>query len=371
MNARTALTNPADAHRECHRGVRLRRIAERLSRSGFWDYDRTTGATTWSKGLYRVFGLTPDGSCPRLRSFLDRARPEDRTAVRAALHRGVKDGLPFAWEGKIVRPDGSVRYLRCRGSVIRKSDGRTGHLLGCCQDVTREKKLERQARRAGHAQAAVRVAAAVAHDLNNLLTVVGGLSELMLTGIVEQAPTLREIRRAADRGGALTRKMLRFCRGAPGGPCGPVATDVGDLVRQAEDLLRALLGKSVKLTVAVGSGPLTANVDPLELEQALLNLAANARDAMPDGGEFRVGVFDSADGEGKQRVVVVCSDAGCGMDDDTKRHIFERYYTTKGPEKGSGLGLTQVHEAVRRSGGSVSVSSAPGKGTTFEIYLPQ
>jgi len=211
-------------------------------------------------------------------------------------------------------------------------------------------------------------AAGTSHDLNNLLTAIGGQVDLLGAGLAPQGEVLREIRRACDRASRLTWAMLRFCRK---GVDRAVPVDLGELVRQCEPLLRALLGRNVALGLAIGPGPLWINADPARLEQALFNLTANARDAMPDGGELRLEVIDAmSPEEGKQgRVVLRCSDSGYGMDADTRRRAFEPYFTTK--ESGTGQGLAQVREAVREAGGDIQVESSPGQGTCFEIFFPK
>jgi signal transduction histidine kinase len=162
--------------------------------------------------------------------------------------------------------------------------------------------------------------------------------------------------------------MLRFCRKGSG-RARPV--DLGELVRQCEPLLHALVGRAVALSVIVGPEPFAIEADPTRLEQALFNLAANARDAMPDGGELRLEVIDaSSRAQGIPGWVVLrCSDTGYGMDAETRRRAFEPYFTTK--ESGTGQGLAQVREAVREAGGDIQVESSPGQGTCFEIFFPR
>jgi signal transduction histidine kinase len=211
-------------------------------------------------------------------------------------------------------------------------------------------------------------AASASHDLNNLLTAISGQVDMLAAGLAPQADVLPVIRRACDRASVLTRSMLRCCRRGVG-RARPV--DLGELVRQCEPLLHALVGRAVALSVIVGSGPYSIEADPTRLEDALFNLTANAREAMPDGGDLRFEVFDASPREHEipGRVVLRCSDTGCGMDVETRSRAFKPYFTTK--ESGTGQGLAQVREAVREAGGDIQVGSLPGQGTCFEIFFPR
>src|SRR5260370_20078007 len=226
------------------------------------------------------------------------------------------------------------------------------------------KRCEEELLHARRMQAAGVLAAAAAHDLNNLLTVIAGQVDLMRGGRVSHEVALGEIARAVDGSSELTTSMLRFCRKKAGRA---VPVDLGTLVRDSVALLRALLGNGVAVSLYLGSGTHLVTADPARMEQVVFNLATNARDAMPGGGEFRMDVFATPGGGREGRVVLRCQDTGCGMDDGVRARLFEPFFTTKPPGKGTGLGLVQVRDAVREAGGDVAVRSEPGRGTTFEI----
>jgi signal transduction histidine kinase len=241
-------------------------------------------------------------------------------------------------------------------------------------------RLEEQFRQAQKMEAVGRLAGGVAHDFNNLLTVITGYSDLLL-GSRElkdtQRSALEEIRRAAERGGALTHQLLAFSRRQPM-QARPLKID--ELVLHMERMLRRLIGEDVELvTIAASSEDVFA--DPGRLEQVIMNLVVNARDAMPEGGKLTIETGSVRLGEGLAArqlgvtpghyVTVFITDTGIGMDQETQSHLFEPFFTTKNPGRGTGLGLATVYGIIRQSGGAIGISSEPGKGTTARIYLPR
>jgi PAS domain S-box-containing protein len=351
-------------------GARLLQTAERCGRLGCWTYDSRTDVFVWSASLADIFGLALQGPRTSLRVFLDRAHPKDRAKVRRALRSAALGAQRVEWQETVVRPDGSERRLRCCSELAPgRARGKESGLLGVSQDVTDMKRCEEELLHARRMQAAGVLAAGAAHDLNNLLTVIAGQVDLMQGGFVSYEAALAAIGRAVDRSSELTASLLRFCRK---NASGVMPVDLGTLVRHSETLLRSLLGKGVAVRVDVKPGPHLVRADPAQIEQVVFNLATNARDAMPKGGEFRMDVFATPGGGGNEgRVVLRCQDTGCGMDDGVRARVFEPFFTTKPPGKGTGLGLAQVRETVREAGGDVAVRSEPGRGTTFEISFPQ
>src|ERR1039458_9297030 len=241
-------------------------------------------------------------------------------------------------------------------------------------------RLEQQFRQAQKMEAVGRLAGGVAHDFNNLLTVITGYAELLLAaGDLEasQRTALQEIQRAAERGGALTHQLLAFSRGRP---FTPRTAQLNTLIVHMEKMLSRLIGEDVELITVAAAEPANVRTDPGQLEQVVMNVVVNARDAMPGGGKL---IIETANAQVDQTyagpnvdlrpgsyVVLAISDTGMGMDPETVTHLFEPFFTTKAPGKGTGLGLATAYGIVKQSGGAISVYSEPGRGTTVKIYLP-
>ncbi|MCI0462126.1 MAG: ATP-binding protein, partial [Gemmataceae bacterium] len=219
-----------------------------------------------------------------------------------------------------------------------------------------------------------RLASGVAHDFNNLLTVVTGYAELLRSALAAchpLRPCVEEILRAVERGSGVTRELLAFSRQQA---VQPVVLDLNQVVARAERLLRPLVGEDVELILDLAGRPCPVRFDPTQAEQVILNLAVNARDAMPAGGRLTIrteeGVLARAGGESGRWTTLAVRDSGSGMDEATRDHIFEPFFTTKGPGRGTGLGLATVQGIVAQAGGHIEVQSALGQGTTFTVFLP-
>ncbi len=241
-------------------------------------------------------------------------------------------------------------------------------------------RLEQQFRQAQKMEAVGRLAGGVAHDFNNLLTVITGYAELLLAGgalEASQRTALEEVQRAAERGGALTHQLLAFSRGQP---FAARTVHLNKLLVQMEKMLSRLIGEDIELITVAAADPATIHTDPGQLEQVVMNVAVNARDAMPGGGKLIIETDNAridqtyagpnVDLKPGSYVVLAVSDTGMGMDPDTVTHLFEPFFTTKAPGKGTGLGLATAYGIVKQSGGAISVYSEPGRGTTVKIYLP-
>jgi signal transduction histidine kinase/ActR/RegA family two-component response regulator len=241
-------------------------------------------------------------------------------------------------------------------------------------------RLEQQFRQAQKMEAVGRLAGGVAHDFNNLLTVITGYADLLLAGGNLQTPqrtALEEIRRAAERGGALTHQLLAFSRRQP---FTPRVVQLNTLIVNMEKMLSRLIGEDIELITVPAAEPATTRTDPGQLEQVIMNVVVNARDAMPGGGKLIIETSNvqvdqtyagpNVDLKPAAYVMLAISDTGMGMDSETTAHLFEPFFTTKGPGKGTGLGLATAYGIVKQSGGAISIYSEPGRGTTVKIYLP-
>jgi PAS domain S-box-containing protein len=314
-----------------------------------------------------VVGKTDD-ALPIPREEAEASRRSDREVLE-----GGRALLNF--EETRRRPDGRQAVLQISKVPLCDAQGAVNGVLGVYADGTEQRRLEAQVRRAQKLEAVGRLAGGVAQEFNNLLTVVGGHAELLLSGLPgdgPQAEHVREILRAADRATALTRQMSAF------GQFQPVllveAVDLNALVAGIEAMLRIVFGEGVALVTRLAPGLGRVRVDAGQLERMIITLAMNARDAMPAGGQFTLetrNVDAAGPWAAGPHVLLAVSDTGCGMDEATRARIFEPFFTTKEVGKGTGLGLATVYGIVRANGGQIEVESTPGRGSTFLIYLPR
>jgi PAS domain S-box-containing protein len=274
------------------------------------------------------------------------------------------------------RKDGKLIKVRVNAITSPNSSGEAGTIEGIVEDVTEQRALEEQFRQSQKMEGIGRLASGVAHDFNNLLTVIKGYSELVLFQTEEgdsTRPQLEEILNAADRAAALTRQLLAFSRRQI---MAPKVLDLNSIVGNMEKLLCRLLGEDVELLTVLDPKLHNIRADPGQLEQVLMNLAVNARDAMPMGGQLIVETADVTLDEtysptvlSGQYVMLAVIDSGQGMSEEVRSRVFEPFFTTK--ERGTGLGLSTVYGIVKHSGGHVWVYSELGKGSAFKVYLPR
>jgi signal transduction histidine kinase len=246
--------------------------------------------------------------------------------------------------------------------------------------MTEHKRLEEQLRQAQKMEAVGRMASGIAHDFNNLLMVINGFTERLVTkhGDDPRLSHLRLIREAGIRAAALTKKLLAFSRQQP---LQLAIVDVNQVMESLQPLLTHSVGEHIRLTFRLNPQLGKISIDPVQLEQVMMNLVMNARDAMPHGGALEIHTFNTELDEGfvahhpgsrpGRYIAISVTDSGCGMDEDTQAQIFDPFFTTKGVGKGTGLGLTTVYGIVKQHHGYITVSSAVGQGTHFQIYWPR
>jgi PAS domain S-box-containing protein len=307
--------------------------------------------------------------------------PEDRPIASQRRRRQLA-GQTDVSEHRIVAKDGRVLWQRFYDRPVwDAAAGRVVRIYGAVQDITQIKQLEQQLSQAQKMEAIGRLAAGIAHDFNNLLTVILGNAQLLLidpTDAQTQREDAEQIQYAAQRAAALTRQLLTFSRQQV---LEPRLLDLNTLVANTGQLLRRLIGEDIELVMQLAPGLGQLHADSSQLEQVLMNLAINARDAMPSGGRLTIatsnGTVDTLDGSAhvdgarEPTIVVTISDTGVGMNTTTRARIFEPFFTTKPLGQGTGLGLATVHGIINQSGGHIRVDSTLGQGTTFTIALPR
>ena len=361
--------------------ARLER-AQRIAELGSWEASTRSLETPsssesigWSDELYRIWGVAKGSFTPTLLTIFPTLHPEDRDAVYKAIRASLDTGKPFHVDYRITRPDGTQRWVRQHGELEIDDSGRP-RLIGTAQDVTEYRRLQDQFLQAQRLESIGRLAGGVAHDFNNLLTVIICCGELVLEELPPDgflATSVGEIRKAAQRAAALTEQLLAFGRRQV---VQPKILDLNLVIQDVEKMIGRLIGEDIELMVRLeAAGKVVA--DPNQINQVLMNLAVNARDAMPRGGKLIVETRDFAAGDsrpefaGGSYVELLVGDTGSGMDEYTRSHLFEPFFTTKEKAKGTGLGLSTVYGIVKQSGGHIWVRSEPGAGTTFHICLPR
>jgi PAS domain S-box-containing protein len=365
-----------------------KRVEERLEEAqeiggfGSFEVDVTTWVGHCSPALQRIFGFETEEPFQDLPAFLRRyVHADDRERTDKARAKLLEEGGSDEIEFRYLRPDGRERILHMRRRALRTAAGRVTRIVGTIQDVTELKRLEEQFRQAQKMEAVGQLAGGVAHDFNNLLTVIIGLSELAFHQLRRDDPSrelLAEVLQAGERAAGLTRQLLAFSRKQV---LQPQVLDVNVLLAELSKLLLRLLGEDIGLRLEADAALGPVKVDRGQFEQAVINLAVNARDAMPGGGRLTIETRNAELDEGYlgqhpdarpgRYVLIAVSDTGHGMDAATRARIFEPFFTTKGPGRGTGLGLAMVYGFVKQSGGHIEVESEVGRGTTFQVYLPR
>jgi two-component system, cell cycle sensor histidine kinase and response regulator CckA len=356
---------------------------EDAARDGFWEWDLDAGTVRFSRRCLALFGHRGDDEPDRPEFWFDRLHPEDRVALLTALLGVLADRrVRLACEHRILHADGSFRWILARAMVQRDESGRPVRLVGWLADVSRRKHLEAELRQARKLGDVGRLAAGAAHDFNNLLAVIRSHSELALAAL-DADTTMHEdvevIRQAADRAASLTRQLLALSRGDV---VTPRLVDLNDLIIEVEHTLRSLAGESTRLIANLAPRLGRIRADAHQVERVLMNLVANARDAMAEGGALTIETANRRlDGaaiatEGLELrpgdyVTLSVADTGSGIDDSVRARIFEPFFTTKEPGRGTGLGLATVREIVEATGGAIGIATRIGVGTTFTLYFPR
>jgi hypothetical protein len=348
---------------------------------GVWEFDLTRGELQWSQDVSTMFGLPITLARGGLEVFQRCVHPDDWPMVVDALRDASERDTPYRTEFRVGFEDGTIHWIHAKGRVSRSTTGEPVSILGIVLDVTDRKQLEEQLRQSQKLDSIGRLAGGIAHDFNNILTAILGYTEMSLDQIGPDKPIsndLKEIRDAADRAIALVRQLLAFSRKQT---LHPVPLNVNEVVTGMHDMLDRLIGEEVHISTKLGASLPVMLADRVQVEQVVLNLVVNARDAMPQGGIITITTASVAAHDvmttprlaesARGYIQLQITDTGTGMDAATQAHIFEPFFTTKGVGKGTGLGLSTVYGVVQQLNGHVTVSSREGVGTTFMLYFPQ
>ena len=348
---------------------------------GFWEWDLRSGRVIWSEVQERLHGLRPGTFGGTFDAFLASLHPDDRQEVLRSGRDAQRDRTDSRIEYRSIWPDGSVHWIVGIGRVLYDDEGVPVRSVGIGMDITVQKRLEEQFRQAQKMESIGNLAGGIAHDFNNLLTVIAGCCDLAAHRVVsdpDATESLEGIRTAAISASALTRQLLTFSRRQI---VTPRVLDLNDSIAAFGRILRRLVEENVRIDFRLAPSLALVRVDPGQIEQVLLNLVANARDAMPDGGTVtvettNVSVEAATRGTGLDQVpsgayvTLSVTDTGAGMSAETRAHLFEPFFTTKPTGRGTGLGLATVYGIVTQSDGHITVQSEMGSGTTVRIYLP-
>jgi two-component system cell cycle sensor histidine kinase/response regulator CckA len=360
--------------------------AQRIARLGSWDLelndlgDVNRNPLFWSDETFRIFGFEPRQVPVTNDLFFELVHPDDRKLVSDAVAQALRHKEAYDIEHRIVLREGEERIVRERGEIMCDDNGNPVRIRGIVMDVTERKRLEEQLRQSQKMEAIGQLAGGVAHDFNNILTVIHGHASLMLHAKILSLPaekSVQQIVQAAERAASLTRQLLTFSRRQV---MQPKHLDLNQLVSNMTMMLGRILGEDIALQLHYCPEPAFLRGDAGMIEQILLNLAVNARDAMPKGGQLSIRISTLEIGASRAAwhpearpgkfICLSVADTGCGISPEILRRIFEPFFTTKEVGKGTGLGLATVYGIVKQHQGWIEVKSELGKGAMFRVFLP-
>lgn len=347
----------------------------RASRHVMYELDPSTGAIHIDRTFDSFLGYTPEELPQRSSQWRRLIHEQDRGGCYESIGRAVRSGKPFRCEYRVRGKSGGFHHVVEHGQILPGRDGRRFRIAGFVEDVTESRLAAERMERTQRLESLGTLAAGVAHDFNNLLTVINGYSELLLDGrpVGEAAEAIRQ---AGERAAGLVRQLLAFSRQQQ---LSPHVLDLNESVLSVYRMLRRLIPERIEIRLDLDRGIGNVKADPGQIEQMIMNLAVNARDAMPGGGALTIATSASTLAENVdpnfgvppgEYLVLSIADNGVGIPPDIQSRIFDPFFTTKELGRGTGLGLATVHGIVTQSGGHVRVTSEMGRGTTFEIWLP-
>jgi hypothetical protein len=360
------------------------RFALDAANIGTWQADVANRRAAWSARAEMLHGVGEGQFGGTFDAFIATVHPEDRDRVREQVAASRRGQAESRIEYRVFWPDGSIHWIVNVGRTFYDGDGHAVRAAGVSMDVTAQRNLEEQFHQAQKMESIGNLAGGIAHDFNNLLTAILGYSNVLLE---EEAVTLQpevvrsfleEIQKAGERAAALTNQLLAFSRRQI---IQPTVLDINDVIVGLDKMLQRLIGEDISLTTHLAETLGSTRADAGQIEQVIMNLVVNARDAMPSGGKITIETGNvELDASYSQRhitvapgryVMLAVSDNGTGMTPEVQVRIFEPFFTTKPKGRGTGLGLATIYGIVKQNRGDVWVYSEPGKGTTFKVYLPR
>ena len=377
----TDITLQKEADANIRESEKRFQLLSKATNDAIWDWDLLTNELWWSDSFATLFGIDTQSKKPSIEGWEKRIHPDDRNRVINNLERAIETQQQ-SWSDnyKFQRQDGDYADVIDRGYVIYNNANEAIRMVGGITDITDRLEIEEKLRQSQRLEAVGQLTGGVAHDFNNLLTVIVGNAEIITESLASDSKLrgLSEmIQEAADRGAELIRSLLAFSRKQA---LDPKHIDANQLLTNFQGLLSRSIGETIQLELALEPELWLAQVDPGQLENALLNLAINARDAMPSGGRLLIETLNVSLSEdyGSQHdvtpgdyVIIGVSDSGVGIAPENLDKVFEPFYTTKSKDKGTGLGLAMVYGFARQSYGHINVYSEVGQGTTIRLYLPR
>jgi len=374
----TERTEALQQLRKSHTRLELAGLA---TGSAVYEWDLRTRDTVWTESMTSTFGYPSEVIEPSYDWWLSHVHPEDRARVDHAFTyaAAASDTTGFTQEYRFLAADGSWRHVVDRGLLVRTGSGEVTHAVGAMIDLTETKKLEEQLRQSQKLDAIGQLAGGVAHDFNNMLTAMTGYADFLKAYSGSDSVVKRNvagIKAGAERAGSLTRQLLAFTRQQM---LEPKVLEVNHIVRGAHELIGRLIREDIGVTLLLDPASARIKADPNQIEQVLVNLVVNARDAMPEGGEVVISTQNVRLGEGHLEqgipvpagdyVQLLVEDNGHGMEEEVAARAFEPFFTTKAIGIGTGLGLATVYGIVKQSGGFIFLESVPTEGTRARIYL--
>ena len=361
--------------------------AQHIAQIGSWEWNIKANQVWWSDETYRIFGVTPQEYIPSFEGNGKLIHPDDLALYKQAFKYSLETGEPLDVDLRVVAGNGGLKYCHGKGEVIKDNLGQPIFFVGTLMDFTERKqaeeeksKLETQLLQAQKMESVGRLAGGVAHDFNNMLSVILGHAEIALEQVAPTQPLhadLTEIQKAAERSADLTRQLLAFARKQT---VAPKVLNLNETVGGMLKMLQRLIGEDIAIHWQPEADLWHVRMDPTQIDQVLANLCVNARDAITDVGKITIETSNTVveDISSTQVVFVpgeyvrlTVSDNGSGMDKETQLHLFEPFFTTKELGKGTGLGLATVYGIIKQNNGYINVYSEPGLGTRFNIYLPR
>ncbi len=356
-------------------------LALKSANMGVFEWNLITHQRSWDENMHRLIGLSPDGFSGQFAEYLEHVHPEDRQRVNETLAQAIRQQAAYELEYRAGGPGDDWRHVAERGQVICDAAGKAQRLIGVCWDITGTKRLQDQLRQAQKMEAVGQLAGGLAHDFNNILTGILMNTYLLQKSaplVGEAADLVNEMETAARRAANLTRQLLLYGRRQA---MQRKVVDLSLVIGNVLQMLRRLLGENIGLAFLPAEPAVCVFADDGMLEQVVTNLCLNARDAMPHGGRIQIDIHEAEISASVAQTMnearpgrfarLSVTDTGSGMDEQSLKHLFEPFYTTKEVGKGTGLGLATVYGIVQQHNGWIRVKSAVGQGTTFDVFLPR